>query len=118
MTQVIKKKSFLKDKSKDEFRFELTNHLDSSIIEAYIFGSFSSSDFDEDSDLDLVIIVRTDLPFFKRHELLPKLNEFLKNEQVPCDLLVYTPEELEHFRINESEAGFWKDFFIKALKLR
>lgn len=56
----------------------------------FIFGSFSRGDYNETSDLDLVIIGNFDLPFFQRIGLVLDLN--------PTDLvvepLVYTEKEI------------------------
>lgn len=56
----------------------------------YLFGSWARGEADELSDVDLVLIKRTDAPFFDR---LREAARFLPPEAGAVDLLVYTPEE-------------------------
>jgi predicted nucleotidyltransferase len=55
------------------------------------FGSLASGEPHAESDIDLVVVARTDLPFWKR---LRKVRRLLQ-PRVATDLLVYTPEEFE-----------------------
>jgi len=57
---------------------------------AIAFGSYARGTADGYADLDLVVVVATDLPRFERAELLEDLYDLLP---VALDLLVYTPEE-------------------------
>lgn len=57
---------------------------------AVAFGSFARGTADGYSDLDLVVVLATDLPLPERGRLLGDLLDTLP---VPVDLLVYTPEE-------------------------
>lgn len=57
---------------------------------AVAFGSFARGTADGYSDLDLVVVLATDLPLPERGRLLGDLLDALP---VPVDLLVYTPEE-------------------------
>ncbi|MBT3272031.1 MAG: nucleotidyltransferase domain-containing protein [Spirochaetales bacterium] len=62
----------------------------SDFTEAYIFGSVANESTDEYSDLDLLLVRETKLPFFDRiREIMELRNSFNK-----MDLLIYTPEEL------------------------
>jgi len=56
-----------------------------------LFGSFSSGIVDDDSDLDLVVVERTDSPFWRRQR---EMRRRLK-PRIGVDLLVYTPAEFE-----------------------
>lgn len=58
---------------------------------AYVFGSLVEGGVHASSDLDLLIVRRTTEPFFERALTLFKELE----PQVPVDLFVYTPEEIE-----------------------
>ena len=63
-------------------------------VEAVIFGSTAVGEADEYSDLDLVLVRETELPFVERaKEVLPLLRE-----SGGADLLIYTPEEYERER--------------------
>ena len=57
---------------------------------AVAFGSYARGTADGYSDLDLVVVLRTDRPPSERW---PLLHELLDALPVSVDLLVYTPEE-------------------------
>lgn len=57
-----------------------------------LFGSRARGTAREDSDIDLLIIERTDEPKHKRSR---RYQRALANRRVPIDLLVRTPEEVE-----------------------
>lgn len=59
---------------------------------AVVFGSWARGAADGFSDLDLAVVLRTDLPRIERWRLLSGLLDALP---VTVDLLVYTPEEFE-----------------------
>lgn len=59
-----------------------------------VFGSFASGDLDEWSDLDLVIIANTALPFFERLKQVL----LLVRSDIGMDVLVYTPDEWEQMK--------------------
>ena len=56
-----------------------------------LFGSFARGEDGADSDLDLVVVKRTGLPFWKR---VAEIRQLLK-PRVAADVIVYTPEEIE-----------------------
>lgn len=61
---------------------------------AVLFGSYARGEADDVSDLDLLVVERSELPFperGRRHAPVFRLG-------VGVDLLVYTPEELERLR--------------------
>lgn len=60
-----------------------------------LFGSAARGDMDEYSDLDLIIVKRTDKPFVQRLVEVPLL-------PVHADVFVYTPEEFARMRENEN----------------
>ena len=66
----------------------------------YLFGSWARDENDELSDVDLVIIKRTCLPFFDR---LMEASKHLPADAGGIDLLVYTPEEF-HTMLREGNA--------------
>jgi predicted nucleotidyltransferase len=57
-----------------------------------LFGSHARGDTDENSDVDLMIIAKSNLPRFKRSRELYKL---MRPYPFAMDLVVYTPEEIE-----------------------
>ena len=68
-----------------------------------LFGSYAKGNYNEDSDLDLIIIKQSNLPKHKRGIEIRRLFYGLL---VPIDLKVYTPEEFEMFRERGYEMGF------------
>lgn len=68
-----------------------------------VFGSQARADADEYSDLDLIIIKKTNKRFIQRLLEVPLL-------PIHADVFVYTPEEFEQMKENENP------FIISALK--
>lgn len=63
-----------------------------------IFGSYLTSSFDEDSDIDIIIVSSDfrDKDIFERVELLSGLHrKFVKTIKRPLDILYYSDEEWE-----------------------
>lgn len=56
----------------------------------YLFGSWAREEADELSDMDVVIIKRTPLPFLER---IREVLSLLPQDMGAIDVLVYTPEE-------------------------
>ncbi len=59
---------------------------------AVVFGSWARGTADGFSDLDLVVVLETDLPRMERPRVLAPLIDALP---LGVDLLVYTPDEFE-----------------------
>jgi predicted nucleotidyltransferase len=57
-----------------------------------LFGSYAREDFDLESDIDFVVIKRTEKRFIER---LLEVAGLLENELGKVDVFVYTPEEFE-----------------------
>lgn len=60
---------------------------------AIVFGSYARGDFDELSDVDLVVIKQTASPYFQRASELAALLPFGR-----VDAFVFTPEEFEKMK--------------------
>jgi len=58
-----------------------------------LFGSYANGNYNEDSDLDLIIVKESNLPKHKRGIEIRRLFYGLL---VPMDFKVYTPEEFEN----------------------
>lgn len=75
---------------------EVVNGLD--VVRAYVFGSYARGHADRWSDLDVVIVAPTKLPFVERfREFLPVLHV-----HPAVELIVYTPEEFESMKQAEN----------------
>jgi HEPN domain-containing protein/predicted nucleotidyltransferase len=64
------------------------------IEQIILFGSMVTQQIHEYSDIDLIVIQRSELPFLKRLQALRRV----LSPQVGTDLLVYTPEEFQQMR--------------------
>ena len=64
------------------------------IKQIILFGSMVTQQIHEYSDIDLIVIQRSNLTFLKRSQALRQLF----NPKVGTDLLVYTPEEFQQMR--------------------
>ncbi len=94
--------------SRTEFIGKIAEALRQKDVEkAWFFGSFARDDLTPWSDIDLIVVHNTILPFPERFREFPEL--FL--DRIALDLLVYTPGEWEKIQ-NEDSIGFWKS--IKA----
>ncbi len=83
------------DKRKTRLDRELENILEQlkkyNMKKAILFGSLARGEIGITSDIDLIVILESDIPFHKR---LKKLYSEIDYHE-PLDLLAYTPEELE-----------------------
>lgn len=72
-------------------------------IAAYVFGSVAAGTADEHSDIDVILVRDTALPFFDRvREIMD-----LRLEFGAADLLIYTPGELDEMLAEEGR------YFVK-----
>lgn len=60
-----------------------------------LFGSYAYGTPRTDSDVDILVIMETDLP---RHKRLGPINRALAGLLIPKDILVYTPAEIEDWK--------------------
>ncbi len=88
----------------------LINKYKSLFLKAFIFGSVARGENDEWSDLDIIMVRRTNLPFPERgKEVLPLLTE-----ACGADVLIYTPEEFERQR---QKKGFVQEVLKESIKI-
>lgn len=67
------------------------------VQKAILFGSFARGRQSRKSDVDLILIQKTDEPYFKRFEgILSELYKKVQGRDI--EVFIYTPEELEHIR--------------------
>jgi predicted nucleotidyltransferase len=59
-----------------------------------LFGSLARGQVGEDSDIDLLVVMDSDVPFLKRSQCLYEALQ----PTVALDLLVYTPTEWDRLR--------------------
>lgn len=85
-----------------EFEADLRRILNDRVEAAYIFGSYGTSEFGRDSDVDMMLVVKTEKPFLDRALDFPEIYGLAAS----LDLLVYTPEEFASLTEDPSP-GFW-----------
>ncbi len=64
-----------------------------------VFGSYARGDIDEYSDLDLVVIKKTNKRFLER---LIEVAKLIDNDLGKVDVFVYTPEEFKMMKENKN----------------
>lgn len=75
-----------------------------------LFGTLAKGRVHEWSDIDLVVVERTQLPFFQR---IKKIRKLLK-PKVGMDIMVYTPEEFEQLC---NERPFFREEIVAKGKI-
>ena len=86
-----------------ELREKIVKELDPEKI--ILFGSYAWGTPNDDSDVDLFIVKSSDI---SRRECQTELRKKLFGSDIPMDLLVYTPEEINE-SINETCNLFIED---------
>ena len=79
-------------------------------IVAYIFGSVARGEEDEHSDVDLIIIRETALPFIERVKEITELVLALGG----AECLIYTEDEFERMK---TDNGFIQEVLPEAVKV-
>ena len=88
-----------RDKLIQRFRTTLSGRVKA----AYLFGSFAQDRVNTESDIDLILIIETELPFLERNREFSDLLDIVPT----IDILVYTAEEFAALTENPS-VGFWQ----------
>ena len=57
-----------------------------------LFGSYAHGEADEDSDLDLLVVMDTELPPLEQYV---RIRRVINHQDLPVDIFVITPEEFE-----------------------
>ena len=63
------------------------------VLKAVVFGSTARATRSKKSDLDLMIVMKSDKRFFDRYDDFHDIYDAIKGQSV--DMLIYTPEELD-----------------------
>jgi len=98
--------------SREEFEENLRKLLRGRVDQIWVFGSYVSGDFGPQSDVDLILVCATSLPFPLRSREFVDLLDLGPR----LDLLVYTPEEFAGLTSNPT-AGFWRNVTRSLLRL-
>jgi uncharacterized protein len=68
-----------------------------------LFGSHARGDWGKYSDVDILVIAKTDLPYFRRTRSLCSI---LRDFSFPVDLLVYTPQEYMKLKADKTSIAY------------
>ena len=80
----------------------------------YLFGSYSTSTFDDQSDLDLIVVAPSnDRPLERRLKLRRMLLKY--DRRIGLDLLVYTPAEFK--MLQEEPSSFVSSVIRQGKKI-
>jgi hypothetical protein len=85
-------------------RERLEGHFD--LQKIVLFGSRARGDARPDSDYDVLVIAKTDVPFIDRQGMGLMA---LGNRDFSLDLLIYTPEEAEAAQSIPGSALYWAE---------
>ena len=68
------------------------------IEKIFLFGSYAKGNYDEDSDIDLIVISSDfkNMNFLKRLEMLSSVRKSKLTQSVAMDIIGYTPEEFKN----------------------
>ena len=72
----------------------LQEELRGRVVAAYLFGSYARDNADDDSDIDLIIVINTKLPWSERVEAFADLSV----KMGAIDIIVYSTEEWRRFK--------------------
>lgn len=90
-----RKKNNFKEVIAEYFRYFPKNFK---IEGVFLFGSYARGKFDENSDIDLIVISPDfeKVDFLRRMEMLSSLRKSRLTRSMPMDIIGYTPEEFRH----------------------
>ncbi len=91
------------DLDRDAFIAKLSDLLKAKNVQsAYVVGSYARQEAAPWSDVDLLIVHETAMPFVER----PRIFDDLRDFGIPFDILVYTPSEFA--TLEQDPTGFWR----------
>ncbi|EKP14357.1 MULTISPECIES: nucleotidyltransferase domain-containing protein [Leptospira] len=99
--------------SREELIETIRSSVQGRVIHGFLFGSISRNEEHAYSDVDLILILDTKVPFLNRPELFPELLAL----PVELNLFVYTPQEWEKARDQSKYPGFWKSVFEDMIRI-
>ncbi|WP_078130454.1 nucleotidyltransferase domain-containing protein [Leptospira alexanderi] len=99
--------------SREELIEKIRFSIRDKAIKAYLFGSVARNTQYAYSDVDLILIADTKIPFLKSPESFPDLLAL----PIELNLFVYNEEEWEKIREQSLYPGFWKSVFSEMIPL-
>jgi len=84
--------TIVSDKTIDQMVQKIVTQFDP--LQVILFGSYATGTPTLDSDLDLLVVMPSDLP---RHKRSAQIRLLFPSSPCPMDILVYTPQEVERW---------------------
>lgn len=97
-----------------ELKGVLETLLGSQLVKMVLFGSRARGDYNEESDMDVAIIIRR-LTKELKHQILDKVAEFELNHLMPISVLILSEEEFN--QLKKRERGIALDIEREGLPL-
>ena len=72
--------------------------LDVKVLKILLFGSRARIDFQEDSDCDLLIILKNQATRDEKNDISFQIRRSLAKKHIPCDIIIRSEAELESFK--------------------
>ena len=94
----------------DAIVLRIAEHLNPEKI--ILFGSYARGDATEQSDVDIMVVARTDLPQRDRFRVIRRL---LADFPVAMDVYLKTPEEYERWRCVVNHVVYFADKYGKVV---
>jgi len=117
-TAITKKKITFRSKQEErilkELKITLCKLLGNSLVGLYLYGSIARGDFDENSDIDIAIIVR-ELTRERKNEILHKVADLELKFLQPLSTIVMSEDDLA--RLKEHERRFALDLEKEGIPL-
>ncbi|MBW9233506.1 nucleotidyltransferase domain-containing protein [Leptospira santarosai] len=104
---VYPKRDPLGGMSREELMEKIRSSVQGKATGGFLFGSVARNEERAYSDVDLILIADTKIPFLNRPESFPELFAL----PVELNLFVYTSQEWEKAQDQSKYPGFWKSVF-------
>jgi hypothetical protein len=88
------------NKALAELKYELTSLLGNNLISLVLFGSRARGDYDDDSDIDIAVILK-DLPRKLKNQILDKVAEIELKHLTPVSVVTFSREEFSQLKKRE-----------------
>ena len=72
--------------------------LDVKVLKILLFGSRARCDFQEDSDWDLLIILKNQATRDEKNDISFQIRRSLAKKHIPCDIIIRSESEIESLK--------------------
>jgi predicted nucleotidyltransferase len=99
--------------TKEEFIEKLKKTFSNRVHSLYLFGSINTPEFNQKSDIDIIIITETIKEFHSRILDFPEI--YTLSDRIDC--LIYTPREFDRLINKTDSVGFWANVKKNLVKI-